>query len=103
MVLLVSPLSLTSSEVTDRFRIRFRFLDHYNQRRIGWLWTAFGREARARREVAEQGLPIAVSFCVRAVPMSRQYRWCKGANDIVIDAWYAPLGRTMAEHRAIQP
>jgi len=30
--------------------------------------------------------------------MSRQYRWCKGANDIVIDAWYAPLrphhGRT---------
>jgi hypothetical protein len=31
--------------------------------------------------------------------MSRQDRWCKGANDIVIDAWrYARcLGRTAAE------
>jgi hypothetical protein len=35
--------------------------------------------------------------------MSRQYRWCKGANDIVIDAWrYARhLGRTTAERIAL--
>jgi hypothetical protein len=34
--------------------------------------------------------------------MSRQDRWCKGANDIVIEAWrYARrLGRTAAERIA---
>jgi hypothetical protein len=46
---------------------------------------------------------MAVPFCVEGVPMSCQDRWCKSANDIVIDAWrYARhLDRTTAERFAV--